>query len=641
VVLLELALYGIRNFTQLTRLAFKPGLNLIQGGNGSGKSTLCDILFAVVSPLSETPVESLKSNKSPDTCQAGLIFKSKNDRVCRIVRDFKNQRSSLAELDPSNKFHVTMQDEEAIEKFLGEEFGTLNPPLLEGLFSMKTAWMPSARPAAIPRTMTVLPLPVGPSNSVSPGETRTIPQDQLKKQKRLDELKILLAKSDQLSAMEDQLSDLQARSAEAKRRLRLATEKTDALTALARQGAEFDALNDLPEDYQSLLETSEQQEQLKNEQIATIDEEVEFLKQDLLTLPHQPFFFNKLFITGGGLTLLSIGLLTALDLAGLYQQLLMIVLLAGVGLMGYTGYLDFGKSNKRRRIEEKVRETERKKSHVEAVFKKENSPCVALLKKTGNADIATLRGKVKSYEQFQTTRHQMEMERDQFLGPKTLEELQQVVQSLTNQISELESKLKAASSLPTDLYLIQEEARVLERELADPPPKLDPLPPPVVSDGPPPSPSDDPAPRFLSPSFRESLESPSIQAVLMERLADIKTRMARMTALLPESFDDEMDLKEDLSPVLLTPAKSPIPWEQFSSGQQDLFHLIHQLAVIESLSPSRLFPVVMDNPLPALDPPHQQKVLDILRKFAQNKQVVFLSTVAQPNREGDHLIQLK
>jgi ABC-type hemin transport system ATPase subunit len=102
-----------------------------------------------------------------------------------------------------------------------------------------------------------------------------------------------------------------------------------------------------------------------------------------------------------------------------------------------------------------------------------------------------------------------------------------------------------------------------------------------------------------------------------------------------------MSVSEDLAPVLLDSAKAPISWEHFSSGQQDLFHLIHQLAVIRLLSRSHPFPLVLDNPLPSLDPPHQQKVLDILREIAQNRQVIFLSTVAHPNREGDHLIQLK
>ena len=644
-VFLELALYGIRNFTQLTRFAFKPGLNLIQGGNGSGKSTVRDILFAVVSPISETPVESLKPQKPSDTCQAGLIFKAKNDRIYRLVRDFNGRKSSLAELDSSNKFHATMQDEEPIAKFLAEETGGLPRNTLEGLFSMKAAWMPSARATAVVRPEPAPPAPVPTAPSISPAETKTVPHDHAKKQKRLEELKSLLAQGDRLAAMEDQLSELQARSAESKRRLRLATEKTAELTRLAQQGKSFEPLKDLPEDYHLILETSAQQEQLKNEQLVSLSEDGEFLKQDLLAVPTQPFFLNNYFIAGGGLGLTAIVLLAVLSLEGSYQQLLMLILVAGIGLMGYAGYLDFGKLNKRRGIEQKIREAERQRARAEAVFKKENAPCVELLKKAGCADVASLKETIKAYEQFLSVRRELETQRNQFLGRKTIEELQQDADALASQISEVESKLKASSSLPSDIYLIQEEVRALEREMAAPLsaaplPGLDPPPKAAVPAEPPPASPDGRSSRFLSPPFRDGLQTARVQAVLLGHLSELKTHMTRLTEKLGGPLEAEMGLNEDLMPVLFSPAKAPIPWESLSSGQQDLYHLAHQLAVAQILSRSHPFPLILDNPLPVLDLPHQQIVLDILREIAQNGQVLLFSSVSHPNREGDHLITL-
>jgi ABC-type cobalamin/Fe3+-siderophores transport system ATPase subunit len=84
-----------------------------------------------------------------------------------------------------------------------------------------------------------------------------------------------------------------------------------------------------------------------------------------------------------------------------------------------------------------------------------------------------------------------------------------------------------------------------------------------------------------------------------------------------------------------------MPWQVLSSGQQDLCHLILQLTVVQILSQSYLFPLVLDNPLPFLDPPHQLMVLDILREIAQNRQVLLLSSVVYPSRASDHLITLK
>ncbi|MBI3597548.1 MAG: AAA family ATPase [Nitrospirae bacterium] len=645
-VFLELALYGIRNFTQLTRLAFKPGLNLIQGGNGTGKSTVCDVLLAVLSSISDATVESLRPRKSSDIGQAGLIFRTKKDRVYRLIRDFVGRKSSLAELDSSNKFHVVMQEEEPIAKFLADESGGLPLKAYEGLFTMRGSWMPSSRAVVVSqaedRSSSTVPL----SSPVPAPETKTIPQDRAQKQKRLEELKVFLAQGDRLAAMEDQLSDLQARSAESKRRLRVVTEKTAELTRLLQQGAGFESLRDLPEDYHLILETSAQQEHLKNEQLATIIEEEEFLKQDLAAMPNQPFFLTKFFIGGGVLVLAALILMVDLNLTGLFQNLVMLLLLTGAGLMGYAGYLDFGKLNKRKGLESKFREAERQRARAEAVFKKENALCIQLLKKTGCADVASLKEKVRTYEQFVRARRELESQRDQFLGKKTIEELQSDVDTLTHQISDLETKLKDSSTLPSDIYLIQEEVRVLEQELAmplsaDPKPRLDPLPMAPGSAEPPRSISSGEASDILSVPFRAGLRTAPVQSVLLDHRTELSNQMTRLIERTGGLNEAEMTLSPDLLPVLTSRTKQPMPWKALSSGQQDICHLILHLAVAQILSQSYPFPLILDNPLPFLDPPHQLMVLDILREIAQNRQVLLLSSVAYPSRASDHLITLK
>jgi uncharacterized protein YhaN len=320
----------------------------------------------------------------------------------------------------------------------------------------------------------------------------------------------------------------------------------------------------------------------------------------------------------------------------------MLVLLAGVGLMGYAGFLDFIKLNKRKGIEKKIRETDRQRLHVEAAFKKENAACVELLKKTGCGDVASLKEKVKTYEQFSSARRQLESDRKQFLGPKTIEELQQDVDAVTGQMAQIESKLKASSSLPSDLYLIQEEVRGLERDLAaplsaDPLSSLNPFSKTAVAGDPP---SDDRSPRFLSPPLRAGLQTAPVHSVLLGRLPDLTAQMIRLAEKLGGRAETQIRLNEEMMPVLISSTKSPIPWEALSSGQRDLYHLALQLAVAQILSPSHPFPLLLDNPLPALDLPHQQKVLDILREIAQNRQILLLSSVAYPNREGDHQINL-
>jgi energy-coupling factor transporter ATP-binding protein EcfA2 len=632
VVVLELALYGIRNFTQLARIVFKPGLNIIQGGNASGKSTIREILIGVLAPVSESTPDSLKTSNSPDLCQAGMIFNGNNGRVYRLVRDFIGRKISLAEMDAANKFQNFMQEEEAIVKFLAEDAGGLSRDTLEGLYSIRGGEMPSAR--------TPIPVRIG-SPPAAPIEAKPIPQDQAGKLRRLEELRTYLAQGDKLAAMEDQLSDLQARSAESKRRLRTAREKTGELEQLGQQDASFESLKGLPEDYNLILETSAQQEQLKEEQFNTISEEEEFLKQELTLLSGPPFFLSKSFIAGGVLVLASLIVLTAFNLQGLYQQLLMVVMLAGVGLMGYAGFLDFGKLNKRKGMERNLRDLERQRAKVESAFKKENAPCLELLKKTGSADIPALKEKVRSYERYRTARRELETERAQFLGQKSIEELEQETDTLARQISELESKLKTSSSLPSDIYLIQEEVRALERDLVDAQGRLPPLGPPAGSVDTAPIASARPPFDLLSPAFRDALCATPVKTTLVPRLAELNARIAHFIANSGGKILAGVSLNDSLTPVLTSPSKAPLPWEALSSGQQDFCRLVVQLAAAEMLSKSHVFPLVLDNPLVVLDPAHQQMMLDILREITQNKQVILLSSADIPARPGDHLIHLK
>ena len=51
-------------------------------------------------------------------------------------------------------------------------------------------------------------------------------------------------------------------------------------------------------------------------------------------------------------------------------------------------------------------------------------------------------------------------------------------------------------------------------------------------------------------------------------------------------------------------------------------------------------PLILDDPMTALDPRRREAALDILREIAQNRQVLLFSSVSCPEREGDHRINL-
>ena len=108
-ILLELALLGVRNFQQITRLEFSPRLNFIQGENGSGKTTLRDTLLFSLFGHSPEEGQSLIHSSSTSTCQAAITFRVKNGEVYRLAKDFVKDIFILSKLDPSIKKFIPIE----------------------------------------------------------------------------------------------------------------------------------------------------------------------------------------------------------------------------------------------------------------------------------------------------------------------------------------------------------------------------------------------------------------------------------------------------------------------------------------------------------------------------------------------------
>ena len=643
-VLMELALYGIRNFIQLSRFSFKPGFNLIVGDNGSGKSTLHDSLLAVFSPISRVAIQHLRTRQSTSVCQAALTFKDNDDRIYRLIRDFGNLKSTLAQLDASNNFQIKEQEEEPITQFLLGLASGLPRPVVLGFFSIKSAWMPSSRPPTPIRSQETKasdPKAFSPSSQ----DTSKVALTREQKETRLAELRELIKQADKLSGMEDHLSDIQSKSAETTRRLRLIREKSESLAQIKQQGEYLEGIGKLPEDYQLTLETAEQQEEIKTEKLKELDENIESLKGELEAIPSEPFYQNLFFLAGAGLSLVAIVLVGALNLGGLFQNLFMVLLVGGLGLMGYGGKVDFGRMSRRKELGAKLRESERQRTRAESTFRKENNEYAELLKKTGCTDSTGLKEKITEYERFLNAVRDLEAERDQYLSGTSPEGLQKELDSLKKQIAEIETELKSAAILPSDLYMIQEETRILERELME---SQRNNPDSLAQAIAPPSPGSTaqetfPAPtasgsELLSSQLLSAIRDPEVQKILTGNLSELNAQLNQSVQKM--GMTEEMKLSSDMTPVLTSKKNTPIPWDQLSSGQRDAYFLIYHLSVIRTALDRYSLPLLLDNPLSFLDTDHQKTLLDLLSEMAQNRQILLFSSAPYSDREDHHLIRL-
>ena len=622
-ILLELALNGIRGFKQLRRLNFKSGLNLIQGNNGSGKTTLCDTLFALLSPTS--------SKTGFNQGQAGLLIQLRDGGTYRLARDFAKQKSSLAQLSPDKQFNPVTQDETQILTFLTDQAGGLKASELEELFTLKRSSLPSSHLPAHPKTASRPDAAAAHSDQDRPVSEK----NRVQKEKRLEEIRATLAQADQLGKMEDQVADLQARSAELKRRVRIYQEKTDELERLKLQDRELGSLSLLPEDYVQLFEQYEQQQTIRNEKLLALSEDKARIQGGLDQIPSQPIFLNKLFVAGGGIVLLSFIFPLVFETSGLLRTILFLPLLIGIGLMAFAAIQDFLGINKRKSLESQLRSLAKQREAIESAFKTQTAPAQELLKKANCGSPEAFQDKARDHERNVAQQQEIETERNRILSGKTKDELGHELSTLTEKMEELESKIRAHANLPTDLYLLQEEMRKLEHELSRPMADLS-QPPTELSRSGPSEPSDS----SLAEPLRQMFSRHFLRSLLQTQLGPVQTEIHRWLVRFPQARSLTLILDEQLTPAISFEKGRPAQPGELSSSLLDQVYFSLFVALAQLLAKSHPFPLILDDPLGSLDSINQQIALDILREIAQNRQVLLLSNQSYPSQEGDGVMTL-
>jgi hypothetical protein len=128
---------------------------------------------------------------------------------------------------------------------------------------------------------------------------------------------------------------------------------------------------------------------------------------------------------------------------------------------------------------------------------------------------------------------------------------------------------------------------------------------------------------LLSPAAAERLANHPLRARLAEARQTLQAKLQEIVAALGLDLVAEID--DRLTVTWVRPAAGPIGFETFPSGQQDLLYLAWFLAVAETLGPELDFPLILDDPLTALDDDGLKKALDILARFAQNRQILLFA----------------
>ncbi|MHB8482227.1 MAG: ATP-binding protein [Nitrospiria bacterium] len=601
--ILELALIDIRNFKEVKKIIFKPGMNIIHGGNGSGKTTLFEVLSHLLSP-SYPPYSETRSS------QAAILFKMKNGGVYRLLRNFSKRTSHLYQLDNAKKLALVEQEEQGVQSRLnsilnGDE--TLREATLPCFF-LDGLSLPSRRPHPMIENSE-------PMNAIRP-PTEGNDLSKEKTQDRLAELKKQLTLADAVAQKESEMLDDKDRVYSLKRILNDLDAIEAELAGITEKGKEFSGFESIPGDIKATIEDYEKSLGEKNSEEQELIEEKEIIEQQLV-LDQQTLVQNKWLWAGSGLVLAAIAAGVVMDLEGLFKNLDFAGLLTGFGLIVFALIDDFRRISQKKIWKGKLDNKNKNLEMLDARFKREHAKYFDALEKTGSPDKETFETRLSDFLQLREDERGLLSRKERLLEEKTKESIQAEINEANEKINSLEKEINQLKPGSGDPYVIQNEIKILEEQLSaeDSFSSLD---------SPPSNPSiqkDFSAPsRFIS-SFLEK-DWPLILktgSLTPEQAGDMIQKKFALCAgnqfKLKVSEQGSLAFNQDL--------------ETMSPGTLD--HIFLSLCLVRTdLFQNIPIPFFLDDPFITLDPSRQSLILNGLKTLDAARQIILFSNSVYP-----------
>ena len=593
-IILELACFGFRSLRQVTKLALKPGLNVIHGRTGSGKSTLFDCLQVLLFGLDAEPLRSGITGANGSS-QAAVTVRLREGDIYRVIRDFAKDSLHIQRWDPNAKAFAPMAAEP-------DTLGRLFQPECDGLpldaVRALTAWSPraSAAPAEEPEVPDF-------TNNVAASPAALTADERAAKVRRLAELRTALAQAERLAQSADERTAAREKEAEARRRLAA----VDALRA--RRAASSERKDEMapflqgPKELDALLDGYIKALPALDEERATMEEEAVVLDGQITSADTNPLLKAPLFWVGAGVTSVSFLVAAFVPLRGGTRYLCLAGIGIGLSLLVASLILDFRRLGRNKSLETARAELSRKLSRLEERLKKTYAAPVALIAQTGCSDAETFKAKRRAALEWAGEQATFDQEEADLLDGGSRETLETEWQAAKTRAD----ALMQDAGEDVDLESLRDAIGLLTRDLdaSDAPAPATAPPRPTATSG-------------LPPDTHTSEIDICLLRLSEERLQAVTTR--------------------DGAVWVRRRGGAEVPIEQLSHGEALQTRLSVVLGGWAARRAGFGFPLLLDDPLSGLDPQSRRIVLDTLSRLGANRQIVVLTNGPVPESAG--LVQI-
>ncbi|MEW6325873.1 MAG: hypothetical protein AB1515_10875, partial [Nitrospirota bacterium] len=438
--LVELILYGIRQFQAMTRVTFSPGFNLLAGNIGTGKSTICELIPALLVPGGAASRPFVHPHH-PERAQAALTFEGEGGMRYRLVRDFIKDRVTLSALDPSKPGAPPggtplAADPPSVEAALQRLLQGLTAEQLRRHWLLTHAELPSASG-------------YGTNGAPAPAQQASTGRPAAPAGSRLDQLKRALAAAEEVTALDEKAMAAQDRAAAIKQKLTGVSRLTEERASLQAELDGFAGFDRLPPDHAALLEGLAERERALHTHQDGLQEQLNALEEERATLGGEPIFRQWRFQAGAGLTGLAFLLLVIapfINLTGRLKLIPLIMLLSGLGLAVWSFLSGMKVQQRREQLDAKARSLKIEREAVEKRFGREQRPALELLSLTKCPNVAAFQERLRQYRRLCESIEQLEQEAAQYLGGQAAEQLEEQQRRALDEANKFEEQMRAAAA---------------------------------------------------------------------------------------------------------------------------------------------------------------------------------------------------
>ncbi len=587
-IILELACFGLRSFRQMTKLALRPGLNVIHGRTGAGKSTLFECLQIVLFGLDPRPLRDGITGAG-GSAQAAVTVRLRSGEIHRLVMDFAKETFHILKWDPNGKsFTPAARDASALDQFWRSECDGLPLETVRTL----VAWSPRSTftPGGdAPDFTGGIPVPAHALTS----------EERSAKVQRLAELNTSLAEAERSERADDERAGAAAKEAELRSRLASLDALRARREASAERKDEMTPFLQVPKDLDAQLEGYVKAIPALHEERTALEEETGALALEIEGLAAQSLLKTPIFLAGVGLTALSFLAGAIITLTGWMQHLYLIGLVSGLGLLIASLALDFRRLGQKKSLEARRDELVTKASHLDDRLKKSYAAPIALMTRTKCPDPETLQAKRRAALDWAAEQADFDREEKAMLHGATRDAIEADWQAAKARI---EALLREVGER-VDVESLRDAIGLLTRELEAP------------TAG---------AARPTAPSAPSAGVDP------------LQAHAAEINACLLRLSEDRLEALSARDGAVLVRRRggSEAPLDALSAGEARVARVAIAVGAWAARHAEFDFPLLLDDPLSALDPQTRAVLLDTLTRLGAGRQIIVFANEPAPNAPG-------